>query len=77
MTKPIKYHVRPAKTQIRLSIRQVSPESSLGAQNTLFVCHAAAYVYIEITITWSYLCVWAIEADDDAKSLSTPVCFLF
>ena len=32
MTKPTKWHVRPAKTQISLDIRPVCSESSLGAQ---------------------------------------------
>ena len=32
MTKPTKWHVRPAKTQISLGIRQVWSESSLCAQ---------------------------------------------
>ena len=32
MTKPTKWHVRPAKTQISLGIRPVSSESSLCAQ---------------------------------------------
>ena len=31
VTKPTKWHVRPAKTQISLGIRPVSPESSLSA----------------------------------------------
>ena len=32
MTKPTKWHVRPAKTQIRLGVRPVRSESSLYAQ---------------------------------------------
>ena len=35
MTKPTKWHVRPAKTQISLGIRPVWSESSLSARRTL------------------------------------------
>ena len=35
MTKPTKWHVRPAKTQVSLGIRPVWPESSLSAWRKL------------------------------------------
>ena len=40
-------------------------------------CHAAAYIYIEIPITWSNSWFRAVGADGDAKSLSIPGCVSF
>ena len=44
MTKPTKWHVRPAKTQISLGIRQVCSESSLCAQS---VAKDPSFLYVE------------------------------
>ena len=58
VTKPTKWHVHPAKTQISLGIRPGWSESSLGAQSLCWFCHEAAHI---VMINWTFLQRQAIE----------------
>ena len=59
MTKPTKWHVRPAKTQINLGIRPVWSESSLSAWRKLGSCASipdSKFIHFSgYTITYNYM----------------------
>ena len=68
MTKPTKWHVRPAKTQINLGIRPVWSESSLCAQ---WVATNPSFLYAD-SKDWSD---WAdAQADLSLRWAHMPLC---
>ena len=63
MTKPTKWHVPPAKTQISLGIRPVWSESSLSAWRKLLEEMACAHNhFVGFVMRWLiWLCSWAVH----------------
>ena len=70
MTKPTKWLLRPAKTQISLAIRYPLSaqrrlirlgwsESSLGAQSICWFCHEVAQIYCSGTLCDSLVSKWS------------------
>ena len=68
MTKPTKWHVRPAKTQISLGEWPIRPgwsESLLGAQSVCWFCHEAAH-FAGVSTILIFGC-WLVSTKTDKK----------